>query len=323
MAAVEELLGELFSHSHPYINELLQHGTLLAGKRMRPALVLLAAKASGQVRQEHIVLAAAIEMIHTASLVHDDVLDEAETRRHVPTIHCRWNRESSVLFGDYLLAKAFEIVGCRVGGRACGELASITTKVCEGELRQIASRGNFELSQDEYFAIIGGKTASLCACATRLGAYYAVATPENLAGTAKLTSQQQDLVDAMHGYGQNLGLAFQIADDVLDLDGDEEVTGKTTGRDLEMAKATLPLLLALEQAAVEERTSILEQLANQTFSPSEIRQWVRAKGGVERAQLVAGDHAEQAAQLVRKFAGDSDASNTLQQLCHFVTHRRH
>jgi octaprenyl-diphosphate synthase len=204
--AEQRLRTELHNESL-FVNELLQYGAKLGGKRIRPALLLLTAKASGSISSDHETLAAVIEMIHTATLVHDDILDEAQVRRHHATVNSRWNNETSVLLGDYLFTHAFYLASTLDTTYACRRIGQSTNIVCDGELRQVASRGRFDMSEEEYYAIIDGKTAELCACACHLGAYYADAEPH--------------VVAAMERYGRSLGMAFQIADDLLDIVGEE------------------------------------------------------------------------------------------------------
>jgi octaprenyl-diphosphate synthase len=249
LAEVERRLkGELRSE-HPFVDELVRYGCLLGGKRLRPALLLLAAKATGgRVTHEHLTLATVVEMIHTATLVHDDVLDEAEVRRHLATVNARWDNEASVLLGDFLFTHAFylastldNVLGCRLIGRA-------TNIVCEGELRQKGSCGNFGLSETEYLEIIEAKTAELTAVSCRLGALFAGANDE--------VALQLD------GFGRDLGIAFQIADDLLDVLGEEKATGKSLGTDLAKQKPTLPIIRALEVASPADRAAMLELLTD-------------------------------------------------------------
>src|SRR6478672_2492188 len=204
LTEVEALLKAELRSDYPFVDELVRYGCLLGGKRLRPALLLLTAKAvGGRATRDHLTLAAVVEMIHTATLVHDDVLDEAQMRRHLATVNARWDNEASVLLGDFLFTHAFYLastldsaLGCRLIGRA-------TNIVCEGELRQKGSRGNFELSETEYFRIVEAKTAELTAVSCRLGALFS--------GADEATLQEMD------GFGRDLGIAFQIADDLLDV----------------------------------------------------------------------------------------------------------
>lgn len=238
----EKILGEELVSENPYVSDILEHSTRFRGKRLRPMLLLLTAKACGGIRQDHKVLAAVVEMIHLATLVHDDVLDEAATRRHVATVNARWNNETSVLFGDYLFTHSFHLASSLETTYACRRIGRSTNIVCEGELSQIKERGNLDLGESSYFKIIDGKTAELTALCGHLGARYADA-PEAL-------------VVAMEQYGRSLGLAFQIADDVLDLMGSEKKTGKTLGSDLDKQKLTLPLIRLLATATESDAAEI-------------------------------------------------------------------
>lgn len=222
---------------------LVAHLKHYRGKRLRPALLLLTAKACGGVAPAHHTLAAAVEMIHTATLVHDDVLDEADTRRHVRTVNAEWGNKVSILLGDMLFTHAFHLTST-VDGRACQLIGEATNRVCAGELRQVCERGNLHLTEADYFAIVDGKTAALTEVSGRLGALYAGA-PEATA-------------DRLAIYGRNLGIAFQVADDLLDLTGDETTAGKTLGTDLEQQKLTLPLIHALNTLPATEADGLRE-----------------------------------------------------------------
>ncbi|MBN9121938.1 MAG: polyprenyl synthetase family protein [Planctomycetes bacterium] len=232
----------LAPHRGPF-GPLVEHLKHYRGKRLRPALLLLTAKAVGKALPAHHTLAAAMEMIHTATLVHDDVLDEAELRRHAATFNAGWGNKVSILLGDMLFTHAFHLTST-VDVRACQITGEVTNRVCAGELRQVAERGNLELSEEDYFAVIDGKTAALTECCGRLGALYAGASEEVAA--------------KMAGYGHNLGLAFQIADDVLDLVGSEDAAGKTLGTDLEQQKLTLPVIHSLHRLPPAEATKLRE-----------------------------------------------------------------
>jgi octaprenyl-diphosphate synthase len=308
LAAAEELLrGELTSDD-PFVDGLVKHAFRLGGKRLRPALVLLSGKATGAINQQHIVLAAVLEMIHTATLVHDDVLDEASLRRHRETINARSDNEASVLVGDFLFTHAFYLAsslettyGCRVIGRS-------TNIVCAGELRQINSRGNFALSEDEYLSIIDAKTAELCACCCQLGAHYA--------------GGSEALQQSLERYGRNLGIAFQIADDLLDLVGDEVSMGKSLGTDLEKQKLTLPLIRLLAQSSPAEREEIRELLSSRSREDrSQIAVWLERGDAMQYAR----DKARHYADLARAEAlalPASEARDVLVALSELVISRQ-
>jgi len=255
---VEELIGDDLIRSEaifeeelqsrqPCVKDIFAHVSRFRGKRLRPILLLLSAQATGGVNENHRVLSAVVEMIHTATLVHDDVLDEAETRRHVATVNSRWNNETSVLYGDYLFTHAFHLAASLESTQACRMIGRATNSVCEGELAQISERGNGNLDEARYLEIIEGKTAELCALCCQLGAIYAGAA--------------EDIQAALEQYGRSLGLAFQIADDLLDLLGREAVVGKSLGTDLQKQKLTLPLIRLLETADDREAAELREWLA--------------------------------------------------------------
>jgi len=308
MAEVEAILQQELRSDFPFVDELVRYGNLLGGKRLRPALLLLTAKATGQITRDHLVLAAVVEMIHTATLVHDDVLDEADTRRHLATVNSRWNNEASVLLGDYLFTHAFYLAstlettfGCRVIGRS-------TNIVCEGELRQTEARGNYRLAEAEYLEIIEGKTAELCACCCRLGSHYAGA--------------DEATVDRMTGYGRDLGIAFQIADDLLDVLGDESKTGKSLGTDLEKEKPTLPLLRVLELAPEAEREELIELLSSGADSPPDLTPWLKRYDAIDYARNRAQEYADKALTAVRELP-PSAAVDVLALIAEFVVNRGH
>jgi octaprenyl-diphosphate synthase len=243
LAEAEQILRQEMRSKYPYVDELVRYGVLLGGKRLRPALLLLTGKAVGSLTRDHLILSAVVEMIHTATLVHDDVLDEAETRRHLATVNSRWDNKASVLLGDFLFTHAFYLASTVGSTWACRVIGLATNTVCEGEIRQKGSMGDFSLSEAHYLEMISAKTAELCACSCELGAHYAGAS--------------NACVTEMASFGRNLGIAFQIADDILDLAGDEKTTGKSLGTDLAQQKLTLPVIRLLERATADDRDEVL------------------------------------------------------------------
>jgi octaprenyl-diphosphate synthase len=249
LAEAERIFQHELRSKFPFVQRLVDHCGDYQGKRLRPALVLLTARACGTVTPAHPVLAAVVEMIHTATLVHDDVLDEAMIRRHAATVNAEWGNETAVLLGDYLFTHAFHLAASLDSTLACRWIGQATNRVCEGEMQQVHHRGNLDLDEPSYFAIIEGKTAELTAVSCRLGAHYA--------GADGL------LTEALESYGRHLGIAFQIADDVLDIWGEERVTGKSLGTDLEKQKLTLPVIRLIQTSdAVTAET--VRHLLNET-----------------------------------------------------------
>jgi octaprenyl-diphosphate synthase len=196
-------------------------------------------------------------------------------------VNARWNNETSVLLGDYLFTHAFYLASTLETTFACRRIGQSTNIVCEGELRQIGSRGNHALSENEYYAIIDGKTAELCACACHLGAHYADADPETVAG--------------MERYGRHLGMAFQIADDLLDLLGDEQKTGKSLGTDLEKQKPTLPIIHTYQSLNGSDRQAFVALMESDgPERHTAILDWVHRNRAIEYARQKAISFAEQA-----------------------------
>lgn len=304
---VERMLREEMRSDYPYVNELVRYGAMLGGKRLRPALLLLSARAVGAVNRDHWVLSAVVEMIHTATLVHDDVLDDAVTRRRLATVNSRWDNEASVLLGDFLFTHAFYLASTLETTYACRTIGRATNIVCEGELRQKGNRGDFSLDETEYLEIIDAKTAALCACACRLGAFY--------------SGGDEATVEALTQYGRNLGIAFQIADDLLDVIGSEATVGKSLGTDLEKQKPTLPVIRVLQLVNERERMQVLEILESDApdkrarlapwFEHFDAIAYTRAKA---RKYAIAGAH-----ELDRLPAGPALA--TLRHLTDFVVQR--
>lgn len=304
LAEVDARLQTELRHRDPFIAELSQHSFRMGGKRLRPALLLLSAQAVGNINDDHITLAAVVEMIHTATLVHDDVLDEATIRRHEDTVNARWNNQISVLLGDYLFTHAFYLasklettLGCRTVGRA-------TNIVCEGELKQTASSGDFFLSHERYLEIVHEKTGELCACCCLLGAHYA--------GADEATTRQFEV------FGRKLGVAFQIVDDLLDLEGEEQTAGKSLGTDLAKRKMTLPLLHLRDQLDGDELAR-LQELVEQP-EPSHaalLLDWLDRSGSLQYAR----QQAEQYGQAAAAELPNTRAKKVLLKLTQFVTKR--
>ncbi|WP_233200174.1 polyprenyl synthetase family protein [Blastopirellula marina] len=307
MAAVEAILTREMSSRFEAVNEVVSYGCMLGGKRMRPALLLLAAKACGNVNEAHYTLGAVIEMIHTATLVHDDVLDEADQRRHLATVNSRWNNETSVLLGDFLFSHAFYLATMLPTTCAARMIGRSTNVVCEGELRQIASRQAFETTEEEYLEIIDAKTAELCACACELGARYAEASDEQIA--------------ALEKFGRDLGIAFQIADDLLDVEGNEVETGKSLGTDLEKQKPTLPLIYALQYFQGDEREQVLAVVEGPAERRGEdLKPWLAQCDALGYARRRANEYVQSAIDALAVLP-PSEARTTLEQLAAFVTAR--
>jgi octaprenyl-diphosphate synthase len=223
-----KLLKEELASSDELMKSIHEHLLKMSGKFLRPVLSLLSAGVEGKKNSEVIKLAVAIELIHTATLVHDDIIDNSELRRNQPSIYSKWGREISIVSGDYLYAKAFLLLARLKDSWVNQAFAACAHLMCEGEMKQIERRSDFFMSEGDYLKIIHQKTAALFQAACLGGAYYSGTSKENL--------------EKMGNFGYELGMAFQIVDDCLDLVGDTESLGKTTGLDIYKNDVTLPLL---------------------------------------------------------------------------------
>jgi len=305
---VEDILRGQLRSDYPFVDQLAKHGFRLGGKRIRPALVLLSAKACGRLNHDHLVLAAAVEIIHTATLIHDDVLDEATLRRHRDTVNARWDNEASILLGDYLLSRSLCLASSVEGPFACRSISETARTMCEGELRQVGSRGNYDLGEDDYLEIIANKTAALTACCCRLGSHYAGADPE--------------VCRILTRFGRQLGVAFQIADDLLDVVGDEATVGKSLGTDLLKQKTTLPLIRLLNQVGDRDRAEVVAVLSrNGNHHREALLPWFERFDAIAYARDKSVWYTQQAADELNNLPA-TEARETLKQLTEFVVKRQ-
>ncbi|HOW73980.1 MAG TPA: polyprenyl synthetase family protein [Phycisphaerae bacterium] len=296
---------ELFSDL-PIVNELCAHLRHYRGKMLRPGLLLLSARACGKVTDEHLALAAIVELIHMATLVHDDVLDEADVRRRGPTIHRLEGNEAAVLLGDYLFSHAFHLCSSLDSQYASRILGATTNTVCEGELHQVHHRGDLNLSQEQYLEIITRKTASLIGTCCRVGAHFAGAD-ERVAAT-------------LEQYGLSFGIAFQITDDVLDITGNEDRMGKSLGRDLQKRKLTLPLIHSLAKSPPETQRRLRKLLTTEEPDRSTVCQILGETDSVSFALATARKYVETATTALEVLP-PSDARDALRRMATLVSER--
>jgi len=265
----QELIQQLRSRV-PVAFEIGAHIMNSGGKRIRPQLAIIAARMGGYSGMDAVKLSGAIECIHTATLLHDDVVDRADTRRGRPSANTLWSNEMCVLGGDFILAKAFSALTSIKNLRILEIVSRATERLSEGELFQMMNIGNIRLSEKEYIQVITDKTAVLMEAACRGGAI--------LGG---LGGEEEE---ALAQFGFNLGIAFQMTDDVIDYRSDKETMGKIPGKDLEEGKLTLPLICALNEASSEERTRVESIVTQKQCSDGDLV-WVRAfletRGGIE------------------------------------------
>jgi octaprenyl-diphosphate synthase len=246
-------LDLITDHLDDLLVEVLQYGLLNGGKRLRPLLAVLAARLCGETGQDIYRLAIAFEYLHMATLFHDDVIDNADTRRGRPAVNKAYGIVAAILAGDFLHARSMAIIGEWGGVEALKIFCQATSGMVQGEFLQLRNTINYDQSEEGYFAAITGKTALLIAATTEIGSIF---------GGGNSRERQ-----ALRRYGNNLGCAFQIVDDLLDYLGDQSNTGKPVGNDLTEGKMTLPIILALNRAAGKDRQQLLEILQ----SPPELR----------------------------------------------------
>ncbi|MVO15109.1 polyprenyl synthetase family protein [Parasedimentitalea huanghaiensis] len=240
MDAVNTLIRTRMASKHaPRIPEVTAHLVEAGGKRLRPMLTLAAAKMCGYDGEHHLKLAATVEFIHTATLLHDDVVDESGQRRGRPTANLLWDNKSSVLVGDYLFSRSFQLMVETGSLQVLDILANASATIAEGEVLQMTAAQDLKTGEDIYLQVVRGKTAALFSAATEVGGVIAGADDAQ--------------VKALFDYGDALGIAFQIADDLLDYQGDAKATGKNVGDDFRERKLTLPVIKAVSQATDEER----------------------------------------------------------------------
>jgi octaprenyl-diphosphate synthase len=252
--------------------------------------------------------ALAIELIHTATLLHDDVVDESDLRRGRKTVNSNWNNLISILMGDFLFAKSFRLLVRTKAPELIERVSRATETVSFGELRQIEECGNFDMTEDVYLDIISAKTAALFSTSAVSGAILKKAPTREVNRLAK--------------FGEGVGISFQIADDLLDLVGDSAKTGKDAGHDLEQGKITLPLIYALKNSSRKIRNEITGILSNGT-KPSEYKrvvEFIGNSGGIEYARERAGEFGENALKLIRKY-GRSRYHTALERVVHFTIDR--
>ncbi len=291
------------------ISDLCRHVGQFHGKMVRPALLLLTGRACGGLQPAHHVLAAVVEMVHIATLVHDDVLDEADIRRRAATVNRLWGNERAVLMGDFLISHAYHLCSSLDSQYAARLIAQTTNTVCEGEIMQVANRDNYELAEDEYLDIITRKTAELIGTCCMLG--------------AKFAGADNRTVGRMRQFGLSLGIAFQITDDLLDLTGDEAEAGKSLGRDLSKGKLTLPLIHYLRESAPTRRSQMLALLrGDDRLRCRHVAALLEGSESLEYAQQMAYSYVNNALEIASALP-PSEARDSLCAMAEFVLARRY
>lgn len=270
LATLESSIDELISTRVEYIKEIVTYIIRSGGKRVRPVLVMLSSKLCGYRGKKHIPYAAIIEFIHTATLLHDDVVDNAKTRRGLSTVNTVWGNEPSVLVGDFLYSRSFELMSRDGNNEILKTISRVTTALSEGEILEIVKTADITTTEEDYYEIIGNKTAVLFGAACEIGAI--------------LGNCSRNKRTALKEFGYNLGIAFQLKDDVLDLTSYNDVLGKHVGTDLKEGKLTLPLIHALKNAKESERAYLEKIITKGRITQ---RDFERVRGIIEKTGGIA------------------------------------
>ncbi len=310
LVATEAVFRKHLDSDVPFIHHAGEYLAQGGGKRVRPALLLLAARLLGHDGEEEVTYGAVVELIHTATLIHDDIIDHASLRRGQPTLNNLWGNNLTVLLGDWIYTKAMQMALSHGQIEVIQRLCDATLRMTEGELLAFQRLGAIDLTVDEYFEIIDRKTAHLFAAACSIPSLIQPARPE--AG------------QVLARYGRALGICFQLVDDLLDFTARESELGKPVLSDLKEGKLTLPLILLLPRVSAAERRLIEMVLEDRSFtrvSPQQILDLVHAQGTLEEVTELAESHAAEAKRELAVFP-PSDARDALEFAPDFVLHRR-
>src|SRR5450759_318792 len=309
MAEFEAYFSKTMRSEIPLLNIILNYILRRKGKQMRPLLVFLTARLNGVITESTFVAATFIELLHTASLVHDDVVDDAHERRGALSINALWNSKIAVLVGDYLLSKGM-LISVEKNRFDMLEIVSEAVKsMSEGELLQLQKARKLNIKEEDYFKIIISKTAALLSACTACG--------------AKSVTEDPDTIQLMKDFGENIGIAFQIRDDLLDYEG-TGLTGKTVGNDIKEKKITLPLIHALEQSVSSEKRHILGIVKSKKKTKSEINEvisFVSDHGGMEYAELKMNPYRDTDLAILDSYP-DSEVKESLKEFVLYTTSRK-
>ena len=308
MVAFESYFSKTMRSEIPLLKIILNYILRRKGKQMRPLLVFLSAKLNGEICEATYVAATMIELLHTASLVHDDVVDDAQERRGALSVNALWNSKIAVLVGDYMLSRGL-LISVEKNRYDLLEIVSEAVKsMSEGELLQLQKSRKLNIKEEDYYKIISMKTAAIIAACTACGA-------RSVTGDAEIIMTMKD-------FGENIGIAFQIRDDLLDYE-ENGLTGKAPGNDIKEKKITLPLIYALEQSANSKKRHILSIVKNKKKSKSEIAEvidFVSEYGGIQYSELRMNQYRDKALAILDSYP-DSDVKESLKEFVFYTTSR--
>ncbi len=304
---VEEILEENLHSTIKVIPELSSYILEAGGKRFRPMLALLSAGACGYRGEAAAVAGAVVEYIHTATLLHDDVVDESDMRRGRKAARKIWGNQASILVGDFLFARSFWLMTESLPAEALGIMSRACVALAEGEILQLIKSFDIDTTEDDYYRIIYGKTAALISAACEVGSV--------LGGNGNR--------EAMRGYGVQVGYAFQISDDILDIVGDPGRTGKPVGNDFREGKVTLPLIVALRRATQEERKLVRDMLLKESLDEGDfeqVREIIVKYDGVGEARRRVREHGRKAVEYIRRLPSSKEREY-LEEVAVFLAER--
>lgn len=309
MQRVDKVIVAMTASEVPLVAQMAQYIIAAGGKRLRPILTILTTRLCGYAGERHINLAASIEFIHTATLLHDDVVDESALRRGAKTANNVWGNAPSVLVGDFLLSRAFQLMARDESPRVLRVLSDAAATITQGEVNQLVKKNDLSISEQDYIDIVAAKTAALFAAACEIGAVVG----EKGAETER----------TLHDFGRNLGIAFQIIDDVLDYSAVQEELGKTIGDDFREGKVTLPAILAYCKAQAQEKAFWQRTLASRDQKPGDLaraKAFIYKTGALNDAASIAAAYAKKAGSALSLFP-ESPEKDALQILLDFAVNR--
>jgi octaprenyl-diphosphate synthase len=309
MAEFEAYFSRTMRSEIPLLNIILNYILRRKGKQMRPLLVFLTAKLNGEIAESTYIAATCIELLHTASLVHDDVVDDAHERRGSLSINALWNSKIAVLLGDYLLSTGMHICVEKSRYDMLEIISEAVKSMSEGELLQLQKARKLNIKEEDYYKIIVSKTAALLSACTACG--------------ARSVSEDTETIQMMKEFGENIGLAFQIRDDILDYEG-TGLTGKTVGNDIKEKKITLPLIHALENAANSKKRHILNIVKSRKKTRSDIAEvisFVVEYGGIEYAEVKMNQYRDKALAILDSYP-ESEIKESLREFVRYTTSRK-
>lgn len=309
LASVEDILRNGLSSEVQLIGQVGRYVFESGGKRMRPLLTILSSKVCGYQGSSHLIMAAVTELIHTATLLHDDVVDHAELRRGARSVNALWSSETSILVGDFLFTRSFFMMVGQKDLRILELISRACCQLAEGEILELAKSGDPDIGEEDYLEIVKNKTAVLISAACQLG---------------PLLAKRYEWEELLGAYGMNLGMAFQLVDDLLDYSAAEWELGKTIGKDIQEGKVTLPIIRTLQSCTPQERSRLADVIRSRSVSPRDLQdvfETVHQYDGLDYTRAMARNYVEKAKANLKDIPA-SKAKDSLIAVAEFVASRK-